>query len=159
MMRPGISIRATCASLLALAGACTEVESPSVADPSMSLDEKVFRCNVEPVLARQCSYPACHGIAGAALRVYTPGKLRAAKPADLDVGSAPLTEAEHHANFQSASGFKFGVKDPLDNWLLRKTLPAALGGYKHEGGPIFDGPGDPQWVAIHDWLAGTGRCP
>ncbi|MBL0220185.1 MAG: hypothetical protein IPQ07_40735 [Myxococcales bacterium] len=146
-------------ALLACFAACAEVDNPAVAPPNMGLDEKVFRCSVEPVLVRQCSYSACHGIAGSALRIYSPGKLRAATPANLDAAIVALTEAEHHANFLSASGFRFGAADPLDNLLVRKTLPATDGGYAHEGGAIFSGTGDAQWIAIEAWIAGTGKCP
>jgi hypothetical protein len=119
----------------------------------------VFRCSVEPVLVRQCSYTACHGVAGSPLRVYSPGKLRAVRPADIDAAVAPLTEAEHHANFLSASGFQFAAGDPVDNLLLRKTLPETENGYAHEGGAIFGSTGDAQWMVIDAWLSGTGRCP
>src|SRR6187549_2004371 len=89
--------------------ACSAVENEPLPSPAAALSEPVFRCNVEPVLVRQCSYSACHGIANAALRVYSPGKLRATAPADIDAAIAPLSETEHHANFESAAAFSFGV--------------------------------------------------
>jgi len=138
--------------------ACTEVSNEAATSPASKLDEKVFRCNVEPVLARQCSFNACHGQAGSPLRIYTPGKLRATKPSTIDEAIAALTEAEHHANFLSASGFNYGLANVEDNYLLRKPLPASQGGYAHEGGAIFTGPGDPQFGAIYAWLTGTGVC-
>jgi hypothetical protein len=107
---------------------------------------------------RQCSYSACHGIADAALRVYSPGKLRATAPTDSDVASAPLTDAEHHANFESAAGFAFGVAAIEDNFLLRKPLPSRAGGYEHAGGAIWTGTGDAQYVAIYTWLQHRGAC-
>jgi hypothetical protein len=150
---------AAAALALACAIACTNVANQPAADPSTALDETVFRCNVEPILAKQCSYSACHGLADAALRVYSPGKLRATQPTDIDSAAAPLTDAEHHANFQSASGFAFSAATVDDNFLLRKPLPAQAGGYEHEGGAIWNGKADPQYVAIRAWLAGTGACP
>ena len=149
-------------SALAIAGclaACTTVANEPATDPSTKLDETVFRCLVEPVLVRQCSYPACHGNAGTPLRIYSPGKLRITRPKSIDDSIAPLTDAEHHANFASAAGFSFGVIDPLDNLLLRKTTPPAEGGFSHLGGVIFPGTGDPQYHAIFDWLRGQGACP
>jgi len=140
-------------------GACTTVTNEPATDPSTKLDETVFRCKVEPILARQCSYPACHGNAGTALRVYTPGKLRIAKPQDLDEATAPLTDAEHHANFASAAGFSFGDVVPEDNLLLRKTTPPNEGGFSHLGGVIFSGTADAQYHAIFDWLRHQGSCP
>ncbi len=145
--------------LLAILSACAVVESTSAPAPSTGLAENVFRCSVEPVLVRQCSYTACHGIAGSPLRIYSPGKLRAVTPVNIDAAIAPLTDAEHHANFLSASGFRFGVEDPVDNLLVRKPLAPTAGGYAHEGGAIFGSTGDTQWIAIAAWLAGTGKCP
>lgn len=145
------------ASLLAI-GACSGVQNQPATDPASSLNETVFRCNVEPIFARQCSYSACHGIAGAAFRVYSPGKLRATPPMDINAASAPLTDAEEHANFESASGFAFGLTNVADDFLLRKPLPSIYGGYEHKGGAIWSGTDDPQYVAILAWLSGTGAC-
>lgn len=145
------------ASLLAI-GACSGVQNQPATDPASSLNETVFRCNVEPILARQCSYSACHGIAGAAFRVYSPGKLRASPPMDITAASAALTDAEEHANFESASGFAFGLTNVADDFLLRKPLPSIYGGYEHKGGAIWSGTDDPQYVAILAWLSGTGAC-
>jgi hypothetical protein len=90
--------------------------------------------------------------------VYSPGKLRAAAPSDIDAAIAPLTDAEHHANFESAAGFAFGITQVDDNWILRKPLVAREGGYEHAGGAIFSGGGDPQYGAIRAWLMNTGAC-
>ncbi len=149
------------ASGLALAlTACVGVDNPPVPSPAAGLDEAIFRCSVEPILARQCSFNACHGNAGSPLRVYTPGKLRALPAATIDDAIAPLTDAEHHANFQSAAGFNFGITAVEDNFLLRKPIPAIQGGYEHTGGVIFPTGGlDPQYDTIRNWLLGRGACP
>lgn len=149
---------------LVVSAACSSVGNAPATDPSSGLNEMVFQCSVEPVLAKYCSYNACHGIPGdngmgAALRVYTPGKLRATTPTNLTDLTAPLTTAEHHANFLSASGFAFGLASIDDNFLLRKPLPASVGGYEHRGGAIYSGTKDPNYVAIRNWLAGQGACP
>jgi hypothetical protein len=146
------------------APACSPVSNDTAGDPAARLDEAVFQCKVEPVLAKYCSYNACHGIAGtsgqgAALRVYTPGKLRATTPTDLNAQVAALTPAEHHANFESAAGFSFNVASVDDNFLLRKPLPSIEGGYEHQGGAIYASTTDASYLAIHDWLTGQGKCP
>ncbi|HUJ59182.1 MAG TPA: hypothetical protein VLX92_11840 [Kofleriaceae bacterium] len=149
-------------ALACSAAACAGPQNAPEPDPAQALDESVFRCNVEPILVKQCSYNACHGIAGGetALRVYSPGKLRATQAMTIDDLIAPLTDAEQHANFESASGFNFGITDVQDNWLLRKPLPSAEGGYEHHGGAIWmGGTNDPQYVAIRAWLTGMGVCP
>lgn len=138
--------------------ACTAVSNDPVASPASTLDEKVFHCSVEPILARQCSYNGCHGQAGSPLRVYTPGKLRATTPTTIDEAIAPLTDGEHHANFLSAAGFNYGLAQLDDNYLLRKPLPPSQGGYAHEGGAIFTGPGDAEFRALYDWVHGQGVC-
>jgi hypothetical protein len=143
----------------ALVVGCADVTNGPGTDPSTTLDETVFDCNVQPILARQCSYIACHGQAGAALRVYTPGKLRATTPQNIDDLTAPLTTDEMHANFLSATGFAATASDPTQNYLLLKPLPASAGGYEHAGGAIYAaGTSDPQYVAIRAWLAGSGAC-
>lgn len=142
--------------------ACSPVSNDQAADPAAMLDENVFECSVEPILAKYCSYNACHGIDkanGAALRVYTPGKLRASPPANFDALIAPLTDAEHHANFESAAGFNWNLTSVDDNFLLRKPLPSGAGGYEHQGGAIYADANDPNYVAIRSWLTGQGKCP
>lgn len=139
--------------------ACADVTNAPGTDPSTTLDETAFLCNVQPILVRQCSYNACHGIAGAALRIYSPGKLRATQAATLDDLIAPLTTAEQHANFLSAAGFAASGVAPADNFLLRKPLPSSYGGYEHTGGAIYaGGTSDAQYVAIHAWLSGSSTC-
>jgi hypothetical protein len=158
MLRPPAVLVSLAAGLAA--AACTDVTNAPADDPAAGLDENVFHCNVEPILAADCSYAACHGIAGAALRVYRPGLLRATTPASMDQAIAPLTTAERHANFVSAAGFAFGGTAPDDNYLLRKPLPAPDGGYEHFGGAIYvNGTDDARYKTIHDWLSGKGTCP
>lgn len=145
-------------ALAAAASACTDVENGSAADPAGTLSEPIFRCNVEPVLVRECSYNGCHGQPLAPLRVYSPGKLRAKNPANIDDAVAALSDAEHHGNFLSAAGFAYGGVAVDDNFLLRKPLPSSDGGFEHVGGAIFTGVQDPRYLAIRDWLAGKGTC-
>jgi len=145
-------------ALVSVCFACTTVSNEAVPNPAGKLDETVFRCNVEPILARQCSYTACHGNAASPLRIYTPGKLRMTQPGTIDDAIAPLTQEEHHANFLSAAGFHYGISEVDDNWLLRKPLPAKEGGYEHAGGAIYSGGGDDQYGKIRAWLLGQGRC-
>jgi hypothetical protein len=145
-------------ALVSVCFACTTVSNEAVPNPTGQLDETVFRCNVEPILARQCSYTACHGNAQSPLRIYTPGKLRMKQPGNIDDAIAALTPEEHHANFASAAGFNYGITAVDDNWLLRKPLPAKEGGYEHKGGAIWSGGGDAQYGKIRDWLLGQGRC-
>jgi hypothetical protein len=139
--------------------ACGDVTNEALPDPAAAVDEAVFRCKVEPILIRQCSFNACHGNAGSPLRVFSPGKLRGTPPHNIDEAIAALTDAEHHANFLSAAGFGVGVTAVDDNDLLRKPLPAVWGGYAHKGGAIYDDPQDPQYTTIRAWLTKSSVCP
>ena len=143
--------------LVILGTSCAAVENEPLANPTATLDEAAFRCKVEPILVKQCSYLACHGKAESALRVYSPGKLRQSSPTNNDDANAELTEVEHHGNYTSAAGFAVATA-PADNWLLLKPLPANLGGYEHDGGAIYAGTTDPQFVAIATWLGGGKSC-
>lgn len=149
---------AVSAFLLALPTmACTTVTNEPAA-PTTVLDETLFKTSVEKILVTQCSFIACHGNAGSALRVYAPGLLRAADPGTLSDSQAPLTAAEEHANFVSASGFALSAPTPEDNWLLRKPLPSTFGGFEHKGGAIFKSPSDANYATILCWLQGKKTC-
>jgi hypothetical protein len=153
-------VRAVVLSLAAVLGvsACTTVDNGPPLDPPPALDEARFRCAVEPILARDCSFMACHGLADSPLRVYSVGKLRAGAAATLDERQVELTTAERHANFVSAAAFAYAIESPDDSLLLRKVLPVSDGGSAHKGGAIFGGPGDARTVAVRAWLAGGTGC-
>ncbi len=137
------------------ASACSDLETERTLPP---LDETHYRCAVEPVLARDCSYFACHGSAERPLRLYAPGRLR------LDVPPVyvldPLTEPERAANLASVLGLAAG-EDLEDSLLLLKPLDSDAGGYFHVGKSMFGG-GDvfatksaPGYLAIEAWLGGA----
>jgi hypothetical protein len=130
-----------------------------------------FVCEAMPVLIRHCSYLGCHGNAQHALRIYSPGKLRASDVVTRADRDASLTAAEVEANFDSATGVLLAGKPPngqsLDLQtapLLQKPLRAAFGGDEHHGVGIFPFPpattlaGDPEWNALLGWAAG-GKEP
>jgi hypothetical protein len=122
------------------------------------LDESVFKCKIEPILIRDCSYVACHGEAGFPLRIYSIGKLRLDPSPDQMSRTKPITVAEEHANFLSASGFAWNGVAPVDNLLLRKPLPTSEGGYEHKGNAIYKGRDDPRALDVYNWLSGTLTC-
>jgi hypothetical protein len=142
-------------SLLAVASCTTVTNEPG---PAASLDEGVFKTKIERILVTKCSYLACHGNAGAALRIYAPGLLRADAPKNIVDWQTPLTADEEHANFVAASGFSLSAATPNDNWLLRKPLPQTFGGFEHKGGAIWKSTNDPDYAAIYCWLTGAKSC-
>ncbi len=138
--------------------ACTVVTDPLAPEAVACLDETDFRQNVEPILIRDCSYMACHGLPNSPLRLYSIGKLRRGDNSTLEARTLPLSEEEHHLNFLSAQAFSFGGVAPADSLLVRKPMPAASGGYEHKGGAMWTGTSDPDVMAIRDWLGRRGTC-
>jgi hypothetical protein len=147
------------ALLVGALGACSPVANAPAPGLVAALDEPAFRCKVEPILIRDCGYMACHGQAGSPLRLYSIGKLRLGDSSTLAARTAPLTDAERHLNFLSAQAFAVAGLAPEDNWLVRKPLPAADGGFAHLGGAIWGGLDDARVKLIRDWLAGGSTCP
>lgn len=149
---------AACA--LVLAAACVQ-GNPAV-EPEL-LDEPAFRCQVEPVLARRCAFPACHGDRQRPFRVYAPNRLRFGLPAGAL--AAPLTADEHAANHRMAAGFagpSAGYDEPL---LVAKPLSVHLGGATHGGAgmfgdaDVFEAPDDPELALLRAWIAGATEDP
>lgn len=128
------------------------------------VDYNAFVCDVMPILVRRCSYLACHGDAAHALRVYSPGKLRAGDPTTRDARDAKLTQAEIDANFESAAAFARAAANPDESLLLRKPLSARFGGAEHHGIGVFpthphaEPADDPEWLLLANWVNG-GRQP
>ena len=124
-----------------------------------ALDEAAFRCNVQPILQRDCSYLGCHGREGMPLRLYGIGALRLDTKNTTASRAQALSDAELHANFLSAQGQSFHTP-PERNQLVLKSLPSAAGGYAHVGGAIWSGMDDPRVQTLLQWLGGQGAdCP
>jgi len=123
-----------------------------------ALDEPTFRCAVEPILQRECSYLGCHGREGMPLRLYGVGALRLEEGKTSAGRARPLSDGEQHANFLSALGQSFHTPAPR-NQLVLKGLPSRAGGYAHVGGVIWSGLDDPRVQIILGWLSGqAGGC-
>ena len=129
--------------------ACNAITNERVADPAAALSEPVFRCNVEPILVRQCSYTACHGIAGAALRVYSPGKLRAASP--LDARSIDRDAQRRRASRElrvARPAFSYRHRRARQRCSCASRCRRRTAATRTQGGAIYTGTGDPQLIAI-----------
>jgi hypothetical protein len=138
--------------MLALA-ACAVDNAPD----GVALDRDYFRCNVQPVLAARCAFPACHGSARRPLSLYAPGRER--YQVGWDSPSAPITDVELDANFGIASGFATTTATG-EPWLLAKPLAVAAGGYYHRGADLYGGEdvfaatSDPGYQILASWIAG-----
>lgn len=141
------------APLVVIAACANGLDAPA---SEVALDREYFRCNVQPVLAVRCSYPACHGSALRPLSLFAPGRMR------FQVGwerpKAPLTDAELDANFAAASGFvATTLGDPL---LVAKPLDTSAGGFYHRGGDlyregdVFMSTDDAGYQILANWIAG-----
>ena len=146
-------------ALVATAAGCSVDNTAPTTAQLRTLDLDSFACDVQPVLVRRCSMLACHGQAGHALRLYSPGKLRLGAARTLVQRDAPLTDDELHANYCSARGLA-PANDPTDaTVLLHKTLAPAVGGGEHKGGVIFRSLDDPDYQKIRGWLDGKVQGP
>jgi len=131
--------------LVLLAACANGLDAPA---PASQLDRDAFRCNVEPVLAARCAFPACHGSARRPLSLFAVGRMRYG--IGWDRPKAPLTDTELADNVRVTSGF--------GDLLLEKPLD---GGYFHRGQTLYGGRNvfrdttDPGYQLIANWLAGA----
>jgi hypothetical protein len=140
--------------LIVLATACAVDNAPA---PAASLDREFFRCNVQPVLAARCAFPACHGSVRRPLSIYAPGRER--YQVGWDQPTAAITQYELDANFGIASGFTTTTATG-DAWLLIKPLATSAGGYYHRGADLFGSEDvfvtkqDAGYQILANWIAG-----
>jgi hypothetical protein len=138
--------------LVVLAG-CAVDNAPD----GVALDRDYFRCNVQPVLAARCAFPACHGSVRRPLSIYAPGRER--YQVGWDRPSEPITAVELDANFGIASGFATTTATG-EPWLLAKPLATSAGGYYHRGADLYGGEdvfmstSDPGYQILASWIAG-----
>lgn len=154
------------AAVAALALGCT-LENPSAPPPA--LDYATFECRVMPVLARECSFPACHGSPERRLRLLSPGRMRLAD--QYPEARATLTDEELHQAmhpaltpaelaYNYAQMRAFTTPDPQRSQLLIRPLPSQAGGIHHAAGAdVFPSNRDPGYDAIASWLEGVEGCP
>ena len=141
-------------ALLVLVG-CAVDNAPD----GVALDREFFRCNVQPVLAARCAFPACHGSVRRPLSIYAPGRER--YQVGWDQPSTPITEFELDANFGIASGFATTTATG-EPWLLAKPL---TGGYYHRGADkfgsedVFLTKDDAGYQILANWIAGETAQP
>ena len=143
--------------LVAIAGCA--VDYPPAQAPA--LDRDFFRCNVQPVLAARCAFPACHGTRVRPLAIYAPGRER--YRVGWDRPTEPITADEIDANYKVASGFAT-TSATGDAWLVAKPLTPAAGGYYHRAADLFGAEDvfltkdDPGYKLLAAWIAG-GTAP
>jgi hypothetical protein len=144
---------------LTLASCLSNLDAPA---PAAQLDREDFRCNVQPVLAARCAFPACHGTVRRPLSLYAPGRER--YQVGWDRPTEPLTSYELDTNFGIASGFATPTATG-EPWLLAKPLSPSAGGYYHRGSDlvatedVFLTKADPGYQHLANWIAGETSPP
>lgn len=170
-MRPAALLSSAVLAVLPLvSGACMQTNAPvPAADPGLA----AFACQVQPVLARSCSAPACHGSSARHFKVVAPARMRlhdqypiaraGLSQEDVEAGLHPrLTDLELRFNYQQALGF-VRLSDPVgSSQLLTRPLAMAAGGMRHApAADVFDSVSEPGFQAIARWIAGEPGegCP
>ena len=133
------------AALLWVAGCAVEDAEATFAP---DLDPAFFAAYVDPVLARECSTPACHGDPARPLRLFSVSKSRATP----DLLDGDLTDEELCANFRNARGFAL-AGDPDASLLLSKPCYLEDGGTWHGGGYHF-GVDSKEYQCLAAWIGG-----
>lgn len=140
--------------LVALGFAC----SVGCADPSGQFaitqpDYAVFAAQVMPVLARDCSFHACHGARQRFFQVLGPGRPRLSP---LTPDADPLTPEELQFNYERARSM-IDRDDPTRSPLFLKPLEPVAGGAGHEGTDLFgrnvyQDKLDPAYLVLQNWV-------
>jgi hypothetical protein len=149
--------------LLALLACACVSENPELELPA--LDRDLFRCEVAPVLAKQCAAPACHGNGQRYYRLFARNRLRYGVD-ELDRAD-PLTSFEVDANYDATRALVLGLGRAEDSMLLRKPLEASVGGYYHgatrtfraQGHNVFASLTDPEFATLARWVRGEVGVP
>ena len=138
---------------LALAG-CPDL-GPSAqgsgAENLEPLDLDYYRCNVQPVLDRSCSFLDCHGDPGVMPRpftVFSPSKLRALGASAI---GSPLSDYELCMNFNGSRALATGTAK--NSLLLSKPLRPDQSGTFHVGGYPFSRE-SLEYACLIAWLQG-----
>lgn len=142
------------AFLLLLVGGCAVDNPPTQVG---ALDREYFRCNVQPVLAARCAFPACHGTRVRPFAIFAPGRERLR--VTWDRPTEPVTQDELDANFRLVTGFTT-LDATGEPWLLSKPLATAAGGYYHRGADLYGAEDvfmtkdDAGYQLLEKWIAG-----
>jgi len=109
------------------------------------LDFEFFKTTVQPIfLKERPGHARCYGCHTASNRVF---HLTALSP-----GVTDWTEDQSRQNFESASQLAVPGKPQSSRLLLHPLAPEAGGDAFHSGGRQFASQGDPDWMALAQWV-------
>jgi len=143
----GLRISVALLVLAALAVACSVPASDDVEVRWLGYDD--FVESVQPVLARACGNPSCHGRPERALSIYSTERWRADRDRLFLVEPLTATELEHNYTASCVLVTEAGL--PAEALLLRKPLGSRAGVY-HGGGDVFDGVTDRDYRKLLQWV-------
>jgi hypothetical protein len=143
------------ASVLALSGCQSRLTDD--APLSKELDEAYFRCNVQPILSKNCSMLACHGTPDRYFRLYARNRLRYGIAGEAQ-RNAFLNPLERQLNYNAARAYiDLNVVD--NSLLLKKPLEQDAGGYYHGAtklgtSNVFAHIDDSEYKILVKWASG-----
>lgn len=146
-MRRGATL-GSLALLVAASGGCIDGTGGTDAMPRASFTDYVE--HVQPVLARSCANPSCHGSPRRPLEIYAPQQHRS-DPARLFLDE-PLTTDELEHNFTHACMFLAPATVAEECELVSKPLAPGAGGIEHGGIVVYDRLDDPELQPVLDWI-------
>ncbi len=129
-----------------LVAACNDLELDPV--PLTTGDQDSFATAVQPYIGAGCASLACHGDLGRGFRVQAQLGLRE----DISLRGTPITETEITHNLQSIAALAEKGSPSSDHLILRKGLARSAGGFRHQGGDIWQTKQDPGYLCIAAWL-------
>ncbi len=122
------------------------------------LDANFYRCEVQPVLAAQCSFMACHGNDERPLMLYAEQRFRLG--VSWEDYKTSITDEELAANLKMVEGF-VSQNDSDVNLLRDKALDTRAGGLFHRGkdqygtDDVFLDRQDPGYRVLEKFSAGA----
>ena len=152
----GVVAAGLCA-VVGLAGAGCQAGLTDDAPLNKDLDEAYFRCNVQPILSKNCSMFACHGTPDRYFRLYARNRLRYGI-ADESKRNSFLNASERQLNYNAARAFiDLNVVD--NSLLLKKPLELDAGGYYHGAtklgtSNVFPHIDDSEYKILVKWASG-----
>jgi YVTN family beta-propeller protein len=113
--------------------------------PNDALDFQTFRSVIQPIfLKERPGHARCYGCHILSNRVF--------QLATLSPGQTSWTDEQSRKNFESVSQLVIPGKPESSRFLLHPLAPEAGGDSFHSGGRQFASYGDPDWIALVEWV-------
>ena len=127
------------------AAAPTSAATVSNSKTTAGLDFEFFQTTIQPIfLKERPGHARCYGCHVASNRVF--------HLATLSPGLTEWTEEQSRQNFQSASQLVVPGKPQSSRLLAHPLAPESGGDAFHSGGRQFASQGDPDWMALAQWV-------